>query len=223
MAMIWTEGIIASGKTTFVKGLAEYMGLRALFEPVTDNPLLEKFYAEMEDRAKNPTHEPSRYAFAIQMHLMSRRHAMQQLGAWEDRHGEYKGAVLDRGLPGDRVFCKLHIEEGNIEPGFWDVYEYFYDVMSLNMPTPNLIVYLDVEPETAFHRMCGRGRECEAKVPLSYLQKLHRGYLDLLSEIDSGAHRWSRGIKILRVPWNVDHQDPTPLYNEIAHLCHVSL
>lgn len=221
MSVIWTEGIISAGKTTFSKLLAEYLNLRALFEPVDDNPLLDKFYTEMEERTINPElkKQPSRYAFAIQMYLMARRHAIQQLAAWEDRHHEYQGAVIDRGLPGDRVFCKLHVAEGNIEQGFWDVYEYFYDVMSLNMPTPSLVVFLDVDPRTAYERMRTRNRGCESKVPLDYLVKLHRGYLDLMAEIESGAHRWSRGLQVMRVPWNVDHQDTKPLFDEIAYRC----
>jgi deoxyadenosine/deoxycytidine kinase len=209
--VIWVEGIIGAGKTTFTKQLAEELKLRPIFEPVDDNPLLGRFYED-----------PKKYAFPMQLWLMAKRHAMQQLCAWEARHGEYDGAVIDRGLPGDRVFCKLHVDAGNIEPEFWDVYEYFYDTMSLNLPVPSLLVFLDAEPEVAHERMVGRGRSAEDGVPLDYLIKLRRGYLDLLVEIESHAHSWSRGMQVMRVPWNVDNQDPTPIISEIAHRCRLA-
>jgi deoxyguanosine kinase len=215
MAIIGIEGIIGAGKTTFAKKLAEYFGLRAILEPVDDNPLLNDFYAEMDANGGRATLT----AFPMQMWLMARRHTMQQLAAWDSHLGEYKGTVLDRTLPGDRVFCKLHVKNGNINEKFWTVYEYFYDVMSLNMPTPNLIVFLDVDPQSAFERKNKRGRACESRVPLAYFRELHRGYLDLMAEIESGAHRWSRGLQIMRVPWNVDDQDPTPIFKEIGHIC----
>lgn len=206
--VIWVEGIIGAGKTTFTKKLAEELNLRPVFEPVDDNPLLERSYKD-----------PERYVFPMQLWLMAKRHAMQQLAAWEARHGEYAGSVIDRGLPGDRVFCKMHVQEGNIDEEFWGVYEYFYDVMSLNLPVPTLLVFLDAEPETAFERMKKRGREAEDGVPLDYLVKLRKGYLDLMVEIESRAHAWSRGMKIMRVPWNVDNQDPTSIISEIKHIC----
>lgn len=206
--VVWIEGIIGAGKTTLTKAVAEALNLRPVFEPVDDNPMLGKFYED-----------PKRYAFAMQLWLMARRHSMQQLAAWEARHGDFAGAVIDRGLPGDRVFCKLHVDAGNIDDEFWDVYEYFYDVMSLNLPVPSLLVFLDAEPETAFERMRARGRDEESGVPLDYLQRLRRGYLDLLVEIESRAHSWSRGMDVMRVPWNVDHQQPGPVIDEIKHRC----
>lgn len=208
-SVVWVEGIIGAGKSTLTKQIAEHLKLRPIYEPVDDNPLLVKFYED-----------PKKYAFPMQMLLMARRYAMQQLAAWEATHGaDFNGAVVDRGLPGDRVFCKLHIAEGNIEAEFWDVYETFYKIMSLNLPTPSVLVFLDVEPEVAFERMQKRARAAENGVPLEYLKKLRRGYLDLLVEIESGQHAWARGMRVIRIPWNTDHQDPMSVINKISAAC----
>lgn len=213
-ALVWVEGIIGAGKSTLTAALADKLQLRGIYEPVETNPMLDKFYAD-----------PKKYAFPMQMYLMAKRHAMQQLAAWEATAGatiagtEFKGAVVDRGLPGDRVFCKLHVQEGNIDPEMWEVYETFYDVMSLNLPTPSLLVFLDVEPEVAHERMTKRGRSAEAGVPVEYLRKLRRGYLDLLVEIESGTHAWSRGMRVVRVPWNADNQDTQPIVDAVRHHC----
>lgn len=211
--VVWIEGLIGAGKSTLTKLVAEKLRLRAVYEPVDDNPMLTKFYQD-----------PKKYAFPMQMLLMAKRHAMQQLAAWEATHGtDYQGAIVDRGLPGDRVFCKLHVSEGNIEPEFWDVYDTFYTVMSLNLPTPSLLVFLDVEPEVAHERMQKRARAAETGVPLDYLKKLRRGYLDLLVEIESGQHAWARGMQVIKVPWNVDHQDHMPIVAAIAHACRLHI
>lgn len=212
-SVVWIEGIIGAGKSTLTKLVAEKLKLRAIYEPVDDNPMLAKFYQD-----------PKKYAFPMQMLLMAKRHAMQQLAAWEATHGaDFRGAVVDRGLPGDRVFCKLHVADGNIDPEFWDVYESFYNVMSLNLPTPSLLVFLDVEPEVAHERMQKRARAAETGVPLDYLKKLRRGYLDLMVEIESGGHSWARGMKTIRIPWNQDHQNPYPIVEAIAHECRLPL
>jgi NADH dehydrogenase (ubiquinone) 1 alpha subcomplex subunit 10 len=197
MSVIWVEGIIGAGKTTLTKGLAEQLQLRPLLEPVETNPFLAKFY-----------NDPKGYAFPMQMHLMGVRYNLQKLALYEslakNPDHKYRGAVLDRGLPGDRVFCKLHIKYGNIPEDHWQIYENFYNLMSTSIQAPSVLVYLQVDPEVALSRVRKRDRDVESSLPLSYLKDLAAGYESLLAEIESGDHAWSNGIKVLRLPWNED-------------------
>jgi len=119
------EGIIGAGKSSLAKTLGEALGIKVMSEPVEENPYLEFFYQD-----------PKRYAFEMQMHMLMRRHAQQQEASWRCLNGS-KGVVLDRSLPGDRVFCRLQRDLGNIgELGCLDV--------NLNAPPkgalrPNLV------------------------------------------------------------------------------------
>jgi deoxyadenosine/deoxycytidine kinase len=190
------EGIIGAGKTTLTHTLAERLRLRPLLEPVETNPYLERFYKD-----------PKRWAFALQVELLHRRYAMQKLAAYEaTSEGGYAGAVLDRGLPGDRVFCRQHVLAGNIDELEWQTYERAYDNMVCSLMPPSLLVFLDVTPEVALERIKQRRRVCEGSISLDYLRGLQRGYYDLLVEIEAGDHAWSRGIQVARIPWNVEHQ-----------------
>ena len=194
--VVWVEGIIGGGKTTLAELLARELGLRLIQEPVETNPYLDKFYID-----------PKRWAFSMQVELLHRRFAMQKLASYEATgEGGYVGAVLDRGLPGDRVFAKLHMMEGNMAGIEWETYERAYDVMSCSLVSPSLMIYLDVEPEVALHRVQARARGAESGMKLDYLEKLRRGYLDLLVEIQSGRHAWSRGMEVMRLAWNIDDQ-----------------
>jgi len=198
--IIWVEGIIGSGKSTFSRKIAKELNLRLISEPV-DNEYLTIFYED-----------PKRWAFPMQIDLLHKRYSLQKLAAYEASlaavgESEYQGVVLDRGLPGDRVFARLHMLEGNVSKVEWRTYLRAYESMTCSLIPPSLLMYLDVDPTTAMKRVQSRDRSFErAGVPLDYLEKLHRGYLDLLSEIDSGQHSWSRGVEVMRIPWNTDHQ-----------------
>ncbi len=198
--IIWIEGIIGSGKSTFSGWIADGLKLRLIKEPV-DNDYLTIFYED-----------PKRWAFPMQIDLLHKRYSLQKLAAYEASlaavgESEYQGVVLDRGLPGDRVFARLHMLEGNISKVEWRTYTRAYETMTCSLIPPSLLIYLDVEPEVAMKRVQNRDRTFErAGVPLEYLEKLHRGYLDLLVEIESGQHTWSRGMEVMRIPWNTDHQ-----------------
>ena len=202
--VIWIEGIIGSGKTTLAKKLSEELGLRAMFEPVGSNPYLSRFYDD-----------PKRWVFPMQIELMKTRYAMQKEAVYGAALG--RGSVLDRGMPGDRVFCKLHMLAGNMSELEWRTYEGLYAVMASSFVPPSLLLFLDVEPDTALERVKERAREAEVSIDLKYLTDLRKGYLDLMAEIESGEHVWSRGMSVKRLPWNMDHQPVEPLIESLKH------
>lgn len=210
--IIWIEGIIGAGKSTLTLKLAKQLNLRPIMEPVDDNLYLTPFYKD-----------PKRWAFPLQIELMGRRYAMQQLAAYEAlAEGGYKGAILDRGLPGDRVFARMHMLAGNIHELEFGTYERWFDIMTSSLRVPSLIMFLDVDPEVALERIQKRARSAETAITLDYLQALRKGYLDLLIEIESGQHAWSAGMAVQRIPWNVDHQPVEELVANLRHQFHLA-
>jgi deoxyadenosine/deoxycytidine kinase len=190
--LLWVEGIIGCGKTTFTKEVGKRLNLRVLQEPVDSNPYLEPFYKD-----------PKKYAFAMQIYLLHKRFAMQQLASMEATGvGGYEGAILDRSLAGDRVFAKLHRDAGNIEHLDWQNYEECYGIMCRTLLPPTRFIFLDVQPETAYERMKNRNRDAEAGVPLEYLQQLRDGYQELIEEAERGLMPWSHAVKVTRLVWD---------------------
>lgn len=191
---IWVEGIIGAGKTTFATKIGQRLGLRIIEEPVEENPYLDLFYKDQK-----------KYAFGLQIFMLHRRCIQQRLAADEATGvGGFKGAILDRSLFGDRVFAKIHADEGNIEEIDYKTYLMAYSFISRTLLPPSLLVFLDIQPETAFVRVNKRKRPQEDGLPLEYLQKLRDGYLDMLAEIKKGLLPWGHSVDVCRIPWDPD-------------------
>lgn len=194
--IVWIDGIIGAGKTTISKEIAKNLNFRPLLEPVDSNPYLTEFYKD-----------PKRWAFPMQIDLLLKRYSMHKLANMEamSDSSQFNGVVLDRDLPGDRVFAKVAYLAGNISELEWQTYNRAFKYLTNNLAPPSLLVFLDVDPKIAKSRLEARKRESEVGIPLEYFQKLYRGYLDVLTEIESGNTVWGRGVEIFKIGWNTDY------------------
>jgi deoxyadenosine kinase len=202
--IIWVEGVIASGKTTLAREVAKRLEFDLLEEPVETNPYLAEFYKD-----------PAKYAFGLQIYMLHTRFAMKQEAAYRAARGAAKGIVLDRCIAGDRVFARLHMMAGNINPLDYECYQYCYQMMSRTILPPTVMIYLNVQAETAYARMKKRNREEEAGVSLEYLQDLKKGYEQLLSDIRRGLVPWGHGVHVYEFLGDVD----TTTDDGWAHTC----
>lgn len=194
--ILWVEGPIGVGKTTFVKLIAETLNYRPFYEPVDQNPYLAMFYQDME-----------RWAFSMQMHLLSKRYAMQQQAAYETLvSSKWNGCIMDRGLPGDRVFAENLYEADYIHELEYQTYLEHYELMTRTLTPPSLLIYLDAEPIVCFERAKGRARQQESHIEdaefYNYLVSLKNSYEIMVKQVEKGRHVWSTGIKVLRLDWN---------------------
>jgi len=69
-----------------------------------------------------------------------------------------------------------------VAKSFYDSYRATYEALRNRIPTPDVFVYLDVDPRVAFDRIKDRGRKSEKDVPLAYLTNLHTLYERLVGE-----------------------------------------
>jgi deoxyadenosine/deoxycytidine kinase len=199
-AVIGVEGGIGAGKSTFVQKLSGALNFRAIHEPV-DAELLDAFYRDQKANA-----------YDFQFDMLLKRWDAHDLSQAEARSGfEYEGAMLDRTLVGDRCFALLHYRAGNINDRQWRIYTRFFEKALSKFDTPAALIYLDVDPSVALERVKNRNRGAEAGMSLDYLHSLRKSYLDLISEIEAKQHQWSAGMEVIRIPWNVDHQEITPI------------
>lgn len=201
--IVWVEGLIGSGKTTLAQALAHELGYRPILEPVEGNEYLPLFYQDQK-----------RWAFALQMDMLFRRWELHQLATFEVLTG--RGAILDRGMPGDVVFAQMHKRAENIATPEWNTYQRMYRSLVSRIPvTPRVLVFLDVEPSVAFTRVNRRARASETDLPLSYLIELRENYLELLDGIEAGTHPWANGTQVIRADWNHDGLVIEPLVRDI--------
>jgi len=196
--LLWVEGIVGAGKTTFCRNIGPLLNLRVIEEPVATNPYLKRFYQD-----------PKKYAFPMQICLLALRAKMQQLAMWEASGvGRYNGAMLDRSLSGDRVFAKQHARNGNISRLDWWTYEQAYDAFCRPIAPPVRLIYLIVDPECALERIQRRkvedpeNRACESAITLDYLKSLRDGYDELMEEAEHGLLPWGNAVKINRMHWD---------------------
>lgn len=193
---IGISGLIGAGKTTLATSLGEALDLPVHHEPVHDHAYLADFYADMK-----------KYSFAMQVYLLTRRFEQHQQIIWQGQ-----GGVQDRTVYEDSIFAKMLTDAGLMEPRDYKTYVDLFTHMSNFMRKPNVIVYLDVAPETALERIRKRGRECEAGITLEYLTALRDAYEAFIARI-------SRAIPVIRVDWS-EFMDPVELAARVVKEYH---
>ncbi len=179
---IGIAGLIGAGKSTLATALGQHLGLPVYYEPVQENEYLEDFYRDTRT-----------YAFATQIYLLNRRFQQHQEIIW--RGG---GGVQDRTIYEDSVFAKTLVQQGLMDQRDYRTYLQLFRHMSNFMCRPNLIVFLDISPQTSMERVRQRSRDVESGISIEYLRALHKEYQAFISEI-------SRLIPVIRVSWEQYH------------------
>lgn len=176
---IGIAGLIGVGKTTLATALGVELGLPVYYEPVNDNPYLEKFYKNKK-----------KYAYPLQIWLLDRRSRQQQQIIWNGR-----GGVQDRTIYEDSIFASMLHDDGKMSDDDYETYTSLFNHMSNFMKRPNFIIYLDCSPETSLERIEMRNRGMESGIPLEYLEALKKGYDKFIVDI-------SKKIPVIRVDWS---------------------
>ncbi len=175
---IGIAGLIGAGKTTLATALGEHLGLPVYYEPVGDNEYLADFYRDTRS-----------YAFATQIYLLNRRFQQHQEIIWKGG-----GAVQDRTIYEDAVFARTLVDQDLMDERDYRTYLQLFRHMSNFMCRPNVIVFLDLSPESSMARIQQRSRDVETGISLEYLRALHAAYADFIHDI-------ARTVPVIRVSW----------------------
>ncbi|RZI41442.1 deoxynucleoside kinase [Herbaspirillum sp. HC18] len=155
---IVVEGPIGVGKTTLTRKLADKFGAQTLLELPQENPFLEKFYRD-----------PSRYALQTQMFFLFQR--MNQLRDMAQTDLFDARVVSDFLLDKDPIFARLTLGDDEL-----NLYQQLYGHLRPQAAVPDLVIYLQAQPETLVERVRKRGISMEAGISEMYLYRLCESY-----------------------------------------------
>ncbi len=139
--------------------LAADTGSRLVLEEFNNNPFLAKFYED-----------PGRYAFQLELSFLAERY--QQIKtelAHPDLFGQ--GVISDYFLAKSFIFSKHNLKDDEMR-----LFEKLYSIINLQVPVPDLYVYLHVPVEKLLENIALRGRSYEKHIRPEYLQEVQEGY-----------------------------------------------
>lgn len=155
---IAVEGVIGAGKTTLATMLGEMLGAKVVVEQFAENPFLKDFYKD-----------PERYAFQTQIFFLLTRYKQQQQLAQADLFHRF--LVTDYIFEKDKIFAYLNLQDEELK-----LYETLVSSIQHNIPTPDLVVYLQSSVPRLMTNIRHRGRDFESEMQESYIKDLNEAY-----------------------------------------------
>jgi deoxyadenosine/deoxycytidine kinase len=184
---IGIAGTIGVGKSTLTVQLAEAMGLDPILEEVNGNPYLASFYKDMKG-----------YGAMMQVWLLNHRFRQHREFVARISLGKIAGVVQDRTIWEDTIFARMLNKHPDklISDLDYNCYLDLFDNMVLkDLVYPQILLYLDCDPKTAYERIQMRGRDIEKTIDLGYLEMLRDNYEEFIIEMERA------GVRVLRLDW----------------------
>ena len=156
---ITEEGPIGIGKTNLSKAISDHFQFAILREIVDENPFLGKFYKDIEE-----------WSFQTEMFFLCNRY--KQL---EDINKKY----LNKQLPvvaDYHIFKNLIFAQRSLKEEQYEKYLNIFDILTNDMPVPNMVIYLHASLDTLLTRIQKRGRDIEKNISPLYLEQLSIDY-----------------------------------------------
>src|SRR5689334_18168383 len=154
---IAVEGPIRVGKSTLARVLAERLHAQRVMEPEA-NPFLEPFYQGERGAA-----------FQAQFAFLIRR--FEQLHALDLGAGSQKIVVTDFIFEKDKLFACLNLTDQELE-----TYNRYYNYFRDQLPTPDLVIYLQASPEVLKKRLKKKNAPGEKGINEEYLEEVVKAY-----------------------------------------------
>ncbi|MGG3737588.1 deoxynucleoside kinase [Aeribacillus pallidus] len=164
---ITVEGPIGVGKTSLAKAISQYFQFHLLKEIVDENPFLDKFYENIDE-----------WSFQTEMFFLCNRY--KQLEDIQTNFLQRKEPVVaDYHIFKNLIFAKRTLKEAQYEKYFQ-----IYQILTKDMPRPNVVIYLNASLDTLLHRIKMRGRDFEKNISPLYLEQLSIDYEQFMNDFE---------------------------------------
>ena len=151
------EGPIRVGKSTLSNILAQRLNAQRVTDPES-NSFLSAFY-EGEPGA----------AFQAQFSFLVRR--FEQLKDLDMGANSHKAVVSDFIFEKDKIFAYLNLNDHEL-----DTYNRYYNYFREQVPTPDLVIYLQATPEVLKKRLKKKNAPGEKGISEEYLEEVVKAY-----------------------------------------------
>jgi deoxyadenosine/deoxycytidine kinase len=157
---IAVEGPIAAGKTALAERLATRLDATLVLEDA-DNPFLGDFYADRPGAA-----------LQAQLFYLLARHRQQT--TLQQAELLSQATVADYLFDKDKIFAYLNLDDNELF-----IYQRLYDLLSRDVPAPDLVIYLQAPTDVLLRRIRSRQADPERdqfEPDESYLKELNEAY-----------------------------------------------
>lgn len=159
------EGTIGAGKSTFLKLLSQHLPhISVKLEPIDTWQSQEHGQSLLGNFYKNPI----RWAYTLEIFTLICR--------VQEHRKEQKTinpTVVERSIySGHYVFARNSYESGFMNDLEWNMYNQFFNFLTIQCQPPLGFIYLQVSPEVAFERIKKRNRSAETTLTLDYLHQI---------------------------------------------------
>ncbi len=163
---IAVEGPIGVGKTSLAKRLAESFDGDLVLESAAENPFLEQFY-----RSGRKTALPAQLFFLFER--------SRQLEALRQSDMFAPVRIADFHVSRDRLFAEL-----NLSPDEMNLYTQIYDKLDIDVPVPDLVIYLQASVDALMSRIARRGVDYERLIARRYGERVADTYARFFYDYD---------------------------------------
>ena len=154
------EGPIGAGKTALANRLAARLDAATVHEE-RENPFRADFYA-------------GRPGAALQTQLFYLLNRHRQQISLRQANLFAQTTIADYLFDKDKIFAYLNLDDNELF-----IYQRLYDLLARDVPTPDLVVYLQAPTEVLVKRLKERSKEADDEAPqpeASYLRELNEAY-----------------------------------------------